>query len=224
MKIKLLIITAFLIVVNTVNAQSKMCMCSADSGKFFPQYEIGLSSHLLFEYALSKTIINGIMVKKHFKKWILRAGVNQNRGPFEFNIVGNTYGSRDSGSYKLTTVRLGVEKVFFPSKLSPYVAADLFYANSYSEGKFASWGGVRGTYIEYPYQNTSNRFGVMPAFGLKYRPISQLSFGIETNFSFYFYKNKETNLETNTLVNTTGNNGSIFRSGLFTINYHLFQK
>jgi hypothetical protein len=224
MKIKLLIIIAFLVVVNPINAQSKMCMCSADSGIFFPQYEIGLSPNIMFEYPLSKTIINGLMVKKHYKKFILRAGVNQNRGPFEFNVVGNTYGSKDSGSFKLTTLRVGAEKVFFPSKLSPYVAADLFYANSSSEGIFADWGGFRGTYIERSYNNVSNRIGIMPSFGIKYRPIAQLSFGIETNFSIYYYKNKFNDLSNQIIETKSGTNGSIVRSALFTINYHLFQK
>jgi hypothetical protein len=71
MKIKLLIIIAFLVVLNPIKAQSKMCMCSADSGIFFPQYEIGLSSNIMFEYPLSKTIFYCIMFKKHFEKYIL---------------------------------------------------------------------------------------------------------------------------------------------------------
>lgn len=224
MKIKLLIITAFLVLANPIKAQSKMCMCSEDSGIFFPQYEIGLSSNIMFEYPLSKTIINGIMVKKHFEKFILRAGVNQNSGPFEFNVVGNTFGSRDSGSFKLNTLRVGIEKVFFPSKLSPYVAADLFYAISSSEGIFADWGGFRGTYLERSYNNVSNRIGVVPSFGIKYRPISQLSFGIETNFSIYYYQNKFTDLSNQKIENKSGINGAIVRSALFTINYHLFTK
>jgi hypothetical protein len=224
MKIKLLIIAAFLVVTNPIKAQSKMCMCSADSGIFFPQYEIGLSSNIMFEYPLSKTIVNGFMVKKHFPKFILRAGVNQNSGPFDFKVTGNTFGSRDSGTFKLTTLRVGIEKVFFPSKLSPYAAGDLFYANSSSEGVFADWGGIRGTYLERAYNNVSNRIGIMPSFGIKYRPISQLSIGIETNFSIYFYNNKFTDLTNNNTNNTTGINGAIVRSALFTINYHLFKK
>jgi hypothetical protein len=224
MKIKLLVIIAFLVVLNPIKAQSKMCMCSADSGIFFPQYEIGLSSNIMFEYPLSKTIVNGFMVKKHFPKFILRAGVNQNSGPFEYNVDGNTYGSKDSGTFKLNTIRVGIEKVFFPSKLSPYVAADLFYAISSSEGIYADWGGFRGTYMERSYNKVSNRIGVMPSFGIKYRPISQLSFGIETNFTIYYYNNKLTDLSNQIIETKSGMNGEIVRSALFTINYHLFTK
>jgi hypothetical protein len=64
----------------------------------------------------------------------------------------------------------------------------------------------------------------MPSFGIKYRPIPQLSIGIETNFSIYFYKNKFNDLTNNNTNNTSGINGAIVRSALFTINYHLFEK
>jgi hypothetical protein len=218
-------ILIFLLVLTyqTTQAQYNLCMCNKDSAVTFKQYELSLTSNIYFKYNINPYFFNGIMLKKYFNKWIVRVGYNYNEGKYQDEIDLNTWASSDTGRFKFNDIRIGFEKPIFNNKFYPYLAADLMFSKGYFKGKYSDWGGFRGTFLSHIYQHQTSLLGLIPAIGIKYRPINKLSFGFEIGSSISYYQRTKKDL-TNQISET--NNGilaSAFTTGLFSISYYFIK-
>lgn len=220
---QLILLLLFILTFQNTQAQYSLCMCSKDSATPFQQYEFAINSNIYFKHTLNPPYFNGLMAKKYLKKWILRAGFNINNAKYSKSIETATWGNSDTGKLRFTDFRIGFEKPLFSGKLFPYVATDLMYSYGFFKGQMADWGGFRGTYESYNYHNKTQMLGIIPSFGIKYRPITSLSVGFEFGSSLSYYQQTKKDLTNQINQNKSGFFGSFFTSGLFSISYHLLK-
>ncbi|MDP2174731.1 MAG: hypothetical protein Q8K70_02345 [Bacteroidota bacterium] len=218
-----ILLLLFVLIFQNTQAQYSLCMCNKDSAVPFKQYEFSLTTNMYFKHTLNPPYFNGLMAKKYFKKWILRAGFNINNAKYSKFVETVTWGNSDTGKLRFTDFRIGFEKPLFSGKLFPYVATDLMYSYGFYKGQMANWGGIRGTYESYNYHNKTKMIGIIPAFGIKYRPITSLSIGFEFGSNLSYYQQTKKDLTNQINQNKSGFFGSFFTSGLLKISYHLLK-
>jgi len=133
---------------------------------------------------VSRNYFNGITIKRHFKSFTARTGMEY------INLIAKQGESSDLG-YKAvgylneSMVRAGIEKgMVVKKKFRPYMALDLAYVRSNSDITYNSFGAIYIPPVRV--MSVKNSYGLMPALGLSYTITNALSVSFETRARFLF--------------------------------------
>lgn len=193
---KNLLLTFFIVASSTLSAQ--MCPCEFGKGDSIKpkRFEIGLNvfnaQEVLVnfyqqnpEYSLN--YLNGIQFKYHLNKFSFRAGMDLLYHKYDYEVNDPMNYNKNVGENNGYNIRLGLERSFIEKYFNLYYALDLLYHNDKYKGVSEGSGDIRPYYID-NYEFDVQAFGVSPAFGIRFRPIKQISIGLETSLSIIRFK------------------------------------
>lgn len=149
------------------------------------------NSFLSYEKSIETHFVSGIRYKRYFGQNALRVGFDYYHSNYTditdiryFMEGGELPAGKTAweGDISTVTFRIGYERKLNPSKLQPYIAADIVLSYKLDKGEYESIY-VGALKDKFSYSSRTTRIGVSPAVGLEYYFCDRFSASMETNLN-----------------------------------------